>query len=244
MRNRFKERIVTTVCAFAMLLSSVSNTHVFSIKATAETSVNISDTSESETSSDLSYQSFELYPNGEEAEQVITLGGMMPDGAEAEAVDVSDEYEGIAAYDITITDGDSEYQPGENDPIFVEITDPSIPDSNDLELWHIKDDGEREQVSFVTLESGRISFYAAGFSVYEIVADDEIVFTNDGWQKVSSIEELGSLGDDGLYIGNPKGYYFMNTTNGDNSRMGITKTKPAEDYPNSTKTIIVNGVPH
>lgn len=237
MRNKFKERIASTVCAIAMLFSSVSNTLALPIKATAEIQPDISDTAESESNKDLNYQSFELYPNGEDAEQVITLDGMMPDGAEADAIDVSDDYDGLVAYDITITAGNSEYQPGESNPILVEISDPSIPDSNHLELWHIKDDGEREQVTYVTIESGKISFYATGFSVYEIVVDDDIAFSNEGWQKVSSIEQLTSLGNSGLYIGNPLGYYFMNTTTGDNTRMGITKSTPAETYPSSNAAL-------
>lgn len=213
MRNRFKERIASTACAFAMLLSSAGNTHLSSVRATAETYTGITDTSESEASSDLSYQSFELYPNGEEAEQVITLGGMMPDGAEAEAVDVSDEYEGIAAYDITITDGDNEYQPGENDPIFVEISDPSIPDSYDLELWHIKDDGEREQVSFVTTEGGKISFYATGFSVYEIV-DTGVSPYSPEMDQVTALSDLtGDRSADGFYLFYGSNKYFTNALN-------------------------------
>ncbi|MBR2086695.1 MAG: hypothetical protein IJ906_06095 [Oscillospiraceae bacterium] len=91
---------------------------------------------------DLTYQSIELYPNGEDAEQIVTLDGMMPDGAKAKAVDVSVDYEGMAAYDITIKDGWKEYQPGEENPILVEITDPVITES--IELWHIHDDGSRE----------------------------------------------------------------------------------------------------
>lgn len=122
-----------------------------------------------EDESDLTYQSLELYPNGEEAEQVVTLDGMMPEGAEAEVVDVSDDHEGIAAYDITITDGGEEYQPGEENPILVEIVDPVIPESDSIELWHIHDNGEREQIYDFTAEEGRISFYATGFSVYQIV---------------------------------------------------------------------------
>ncbi|MBR4628601.1 MAG: hypothetical protein IKO47_13080 [Ruminococcus sp.] len=118
---------------------------------------------------DLTYQSIELYPNGEEAEQVVTLDGLMPERAEAEAIDVSEEYDGVAAYDITITDDGEEYQPGERYPILVEIVDPVIPESNSIELWHILDDGEREQIFDFTAEEGKVRFFATGFSVYQIV---------------------------------------------------------------------------
>lgn len=119
---------------------------------------------------DLTYQSIELYPNGEDAEQIVTLDGMMPDGAKAEAVDVSEDYDGAAAYDITIRDGRKEYQPGEEHPIFVEITDPVITER--IELWHIHDDGNKEQLFDFTAVDGKVSFYATGFSVYEIVKDE------------------------------------------------------------------------
>ena len=116
---------------------------------------------------DLTYQSIELYPNGEETEQVITLDGMMPEGAEAAAFDVSEDYEGVAAYDISISSKLGDYQPGEENPILVEITAPVI--TEHIELWHIHDDGYREQIPDFTAADGKVSFYATGFSVYEIV---------------------------------------------------------------------------
>ena len=72
------------------------------------------------------HMSFELYPNGEQAEQFVSLDGLMPEGAVAQAVDVSDDYSGAAAYDITISTGMEEYQPGEENPVLVAITDPVI----------------------------------------------------------------------------------------------------------------------
>ena len=119
---------------------------------------------------DLTYQSIELYPNGEQAEQIVILDGMMPEGAKATAVDVSEEHDGIAAYDITIKNGWREYQPGEENPIKVEITDPVISDS--VTLWHIHDNGKREQLFDFTAEDGKVSFLATGFSVYEIVNNE------------------------------------------------------------------------
>lgn len=47
----------------------------------------------------------------------------------------------------------------------------------------------------------------------------------------SCVAELISGGADGFYIGHPGGCYYRNTTTGDDSRMGITKTKPAQSYP-------------
>ena len=95
---------------------------------------------------ELTYQIIELYPDEEADEKTVTLNGLMPEGAEATAVDVSDEHDGVAAYDITITDGETAYQPGEENPIKVEIIDPVITESENIQLWHIHDDGTREQI--------------------------------------------------------------------------------------------------
>ena len=236
MRYRLRKRAIGAVSAAVFLLSSISNTFIhMNADSAADT---CSKAMISESGHKLCNQSFELYPNGEEAEQIVTLKGIMPDGAEAEAVDVSEDYDGIAAYDITIKDGDNEYQPGESNPVFVEINDPDIPESDHIELWHIKDGGEREQIFGFEAEYGKISFYAAGFSVYEIVNPDDVALGSGSWKKVSSLEELVSYASYGLYIGHKNGFYFMNTTTVENSRTGITKTKPAQNYPAS------NAVPY
>ena len=129
--------------------------------------VSVLPASAADTDPGLTYQSIELFPNGRLADQVVTLDGMMPEGASVRAVDVSDDFEGAAAYDITIKDGRVDYQPGVDHPILVEIADPVITDN--ITLWHIHDDGAREQMFIVKAETGKVSFYATGFSVYEIV---------------------------------------------------------------------------
>ena len=166
MFEKLAKKAVSLLAAIVMASSSVSPVYAEDIVTTepsteAATEVN-----------DLTFQSLELYPNGEEAEQVVTLDGLMPEGAEATAVDVSDEHDGIAAYDITITDGENDYQPGEENPILVEINDPVI--TEDITLWHILDDGTREQIFDLYVVEGSVRFYATGFSVYEIVPAEDI----------------------------------------------------------------------
>lgn len=78
-------------------------------------------------------------------------------------------YETLAAYDITIKVGKKEYQPTEERPIRVEITDSRITIDKNIILYHIKDSGEKEEITDITIEDGKISFDATGFSVYEIV---------------------------------------------------------------------------
>ena len=104
-------RIAILISAAVLAASNI--TSAYAEKKEANTVVSSSEAAELD--DELTYQSMELYPNGESSEQVITLDGMMPDGAEAEAVDVSGEHDGIAAYDITITDGGNEFQPDEAD---------------------------------------------------------------------------------------------------------------------------------
>ena len=96
---------------------------------------------------------------------------------------------------------------------------------------HFADNGEEVQVlSDIDISGDTVSFVADGFSAYAIVAGPESVPL--GWQKVSSLDELVSKGQSGVYIGHTTGYYFGNglvrTSEG---RVGISKTKPASSSP-------------
>lgn len=200
-----KRRLTSAVCAAAIFFSSFGSSLAEAVGADEEAQPE---------DKELTYQSIELYPNGEDAEQVITLDGLMPEGAQAEAVDVSSDYEGIAAYNITIMDGSDEYQPVDGEPIFVEIADPIISEDMSLTLWHISDGGERTEITDFILEDGKLSFYAEGFSVYEIVKNEAI--ERDGF-----FDSLAEQGEDGFYapfiVGptpDPKNgpYYFTSRT--------------------------------
>ncbi len=140
--------------------------------------------------------------------QTVTLDGMMPKDAEAAIIDVTEQYADytyseeapqaeqageqaeetetgdtrttLAAYDISISHPDGEYQPDEDKPISVEILDERITAEGNIELWHFRDDGTREQVTDFTIEEGRIAFEATGFSVYIIIdheGDEDITPT-------------------------------------------------------------------
>ena len=165
--------------------------------------------------------SFELYPEGKTTEKNVTLNGIMPKNASAKAVDVTEHFTDIsednpnapviAAYDITITDGKKEYQPDNDKPIQVEITNPGLSEERNFELWHIKDSGEKEKIEHFSVENGKISFTATGFSVYAIVD----VSSPYEMEEISSIDDLeGSRATAGfcLYYGNHK--FFTNSLNG------------------------------
>ena len=163
----------------------------------------------------LRQQSFELCPDEDEPDKIVTLDGLMPKNAAAEAVDVTemiaeqdivsspiyDDSSVVVAYDITISDGSGEFQPDSSRPICVEIYDPSITDSANTELWHISDDGNREQISGFDVEDGKVSFYAEGFSVYAIVNNEfNIIDGVEGWNKVKNSDEFERHRTDGYYI--------------------------------------------
>ena len=207
--NKIKKRLASLACAFTMMFSSM--TTCFSASGTDETSSfsvkaasSVSETASGSGETSLTEQSIELYPNGKYSEQVITLNGMMPEGATAEAIDVSETHSGSAAYDITISSGEQEYQPGTANPIRVEINDPVISDSVYIELWHISDDGTRERITDFSVKDNTICFDATSFSVYEIVTvpepPPEVTVT------AQTVDELGGKG---FYISNSS-YYFMN----------------------------------
>ena len=173
---------------------------------------------------DCSRQSFEIYPNGGESGEKITLDGMMPENASAEAVDVTSDRSGIAAYDITITDGENEFQPGEENPIRVEINNPAIPESGNIQLWHIKDNGESEQITDFTLENGKLSFYATGFSIYEIV---ELNNSTASDYFATSVDELTSHIGFKLFYNYGSRKYFTSDVNGNGALVEVNKAANA-----------------
>ncbi|SEL10187.1 hypothetical protein SAMN02910353_01886 [Ruminococcus sp. YRD2003] len=218
--NKITKKLASIACAFTMMLSSAATCFSAAPAETAafssETSAKISETALTGSDEVLTEQNIALYPNGEEAEQVITLNGLMPKGATAEAVDVSEQHEGVSAYDITISSGEEEYQPGEANPIRVEISDPAISDSVYIELWHIADDGTRERITEFSITDNIISFEATAFSVYEIVTAPEPL--PDETITAQTVEELDGKG---FLISNKEGsnsYYCMGQTTNHNDK--------------------------
>ncbi len=180
MKRRLKKRILCLLAT--LLILSTPMLSVLSVRAEGDSlpeTVTVSEPKETagnetapEDEGNFSVQSIEVLPEGENSDKRIVLEGLMPENVTAEAVDVTEERNSnvIAAYDITLTDGEEEFQPDEENPINVEISDERITTvNNTLELWHVLDDGTRVQVTDFTMEEGKISFAATGFSVYEIV---------------------------------------------------------------------------
>ena len=122
----------------------------------------------------------------------------------------------LAAYDITILENSGEYQPDEAHPISVTILNPAIIGNERTELWHIRDDGSREQIEEFELADGMIRFEASGFSVYAIVEGPEPVTPPDA-VTAKTLEELAG---NGFYLSITKAgkgtCYFKNTLNAKN----------------------------
>ncbi len=204
-------RIFCIVCALTILLSS------FPLSVFAVTG-----------SDGLRNQSIELNLDTE-PDATVKLNGIMPHNAVATVTDVTGDYAAdfdvlepssvIAAYDITITHGDKEYQPDEKKPIHVEIAHPGISGNTETKLVHIKDDGTREEIEDFTVENGKLSFYATGFSIYEIV---EINSGGATGEIVTDLDELTDPAYDEFgfilyYIpqgNNTPPTYFTSTVNG------------------------------
>ena len=171
---------------------------------------------------DTGYRHLTLTVNPDESneDRQVTLDGMMPKEAEANVVDVTEQYTDcfaadaagnepaqetaaeqkdreqtdetgetseeesagtrttLAAFEISISHSEGEYQPDEGKPISVEIVDSRISADRNIELWHIKDDGTREQITDFTVEEGRIAFEAAGFSVYVVIDHEDNTVVN------------------------------------------------------------------
>ncbi|MBO4863027.1 MAG: hypothetical protein J5517_01540 [Eubacterium sp.] len=227
-----------------------------------------------ESSSDeteLSHQSLEVFPDKKDKEKSVTLEGLMPVDATAKVVDVTDDAEPItsdatptdaksadeaeectvlAAYDISIMDGNSEYQPEENRPISVQINDPQISSDSILHVWHIRDDGTKEEILDITVEDGSVSFDATGFSVYEIVEEPGVNFEAYTWEEVVDLQDLENRLSEGFVLGNSdNGFYLKNEIfRVSNSRTGILKTSPADSLPTGDAAIYyleaVSGMSH
>ena len=210
------KRVICAVCALAILFSTVP----------------ISVASVSDTESELQEMSFELTPKKSDSDVMITLNGMMPENAAPEATDVTNDMEKpdndtsvLAAYDISIVDGDNEFQPAEDYPIHVEISDPSIIGIGSIAVWHIADDGTPEAVEDFNFKDGKLSFYATGFSVYEIVEIPAEISYDLATKTADLTSPRGKSSGFTLYYGNPPKYF----TTALNSNGALVETKKFDE---------------
>ena len=132
----------------------------------------------------------------------VTVEGMMPKGTKGTAREVTQDYAKpealmvgldkesaraveagtlevapLAAYDITLKADGKEYQPDEDHPLMVTITNSAIDNAvaagKNVQVWHIADDGTVEVIKDYTIDDDSIMFKASGFSTYLLVAKGE-----------------------------------------------------------------------
>lgn len=149
----------------------------------------------------LQYQEISVSPENNE-DVSVKLDGMLPVAAEVvvESGDTAQQ-DTVCAYDITISDMEGKsFQPSEDSPITVEITDSVISeyDKESLHLWHIDGAGIREEVKNFTVEGDSVIFTATGFSIYEISSGEPNLCTY----------EFYTLNNDEEY----KKYYYITST--------------------------------
>ena len=163
------ERILVVIISVMLPVSSVPAT-MLNIVADETTSIPIET---NEPPDELTYQTISTSPE-EHAQEVITLNGMMP--ADASVIVQNNENlseDTLCAYDISITDSNGEeFQPENHTSIKVEITNTAISEATSknqkIRVWHINDDGIREEIKNFKIEQDSVSFETPSFSIFEI----------------------------------------------------------------------------
>ncbi len=147
----------------------------------------------------------------------VSLSGVLPKNLTVTAEDVRDRYgvltgdndRLLAAYDITLNESGSEYEPDKDHPVEVTMALPGRKSGSSLTLVHILDDGTQVPVDFVT-EGESIRFNAESFSVYVVIEHEtgtvvtprvQFHFIADGATELSN-------GSTAYYEGSP--YSFRN----------------------------------
>lgn len=146
-----------------------------------------------------------------------------------EALDLESEvYKYARFFDISIQDSNGkEIQPAKGSKVNVKI-ELNDSKSNDLSIVHF---GQKTEVMDSEVKKGTINFETSGFSVYAIVDAPDPVAAG-GWNYISTMSDFTEMAEEGLYVENPKGYFFTNTQYTiSGSRTGIKKTKPPASRP-------------
>ena len=133
-------------------------------------------------------------------------------------------------FDISIIDPDgNEIQPSGTVEVSIELLDAQTR-AGDFTVVHFEGAEEAPVDMKADTEGNTVSFTTESFSAYAIVQGPEPLTSN--YHKISSFDELAEHSLTGMYIGHVDGYYFTDgITRINNTRTGITKTKPASGSP-------------
>ncbi|MBP5303667.1 MAG: hypothetical protein J6Z00_02100 [Clostridia bacterium] len=154
----------------------------------------------------------EVTPKGGE-DQTVYLSGWMPKETTATVETVTEEYAGddpkvdvtsdtigaqvVSAYDITLYDGKTEYQPNALYPVEVTIEDEQFAEKETLRVWHITSDGTPEKVACSRVNATSLSFKAKGFSVY-VITELKAVYQAETASALADL--ISQHGEEGFYI--------------------------------------------
>jgi len=168
LRKSFLSRMIVTAVSILIMISCIPDEILTAYGAEHHT-----ENTTEKNSDDLKYRTIRT-SLGDAGDEIITLNGMMPADAEV-SINSSEEYstENLCAYDISITDNSgAEFQPETDSPIRVKMQNPAISEAvsqeQNLRLWHIDDNGIREEIKDFRIKNDTVIFDAEGFSVYEI----------------------------------------------------------------------------
>ena len=173
LRKSFLSRIIVTAVSIFIMISCIPDEMLKAYGAehhTENTTEKNDENTAKEYDDDLKYRTIRT-SLGDAGDELITLNGMMPADAEVN-INSSEEYstENLCAYDISITDNSgAEFQPETDSPIRVKIQNPVISEAvsqeQNLRLWHIDDNGIREEIKDFRIKNDTVIFDAEGFSV-------------------------------------------------------------------------------
>ena len=133
-------------------------------------------------------------------------------------------------FDISILDeAGNKLQPAGFVDVKMELLEDELISDN-TSIVHFEGADERPHLLSADANGNSVSFVTDGFSAYAIVNGPEA--DNDGWMRVSFLNEVKEYGTEGLYIGHTAGYYLMNEVRKYNNSnvYGIAKTAKS-DYP-------------
>ena len=124
----------------------------------------------------------------------LSVSGQMPSKAKVQATPVQrtspNGKQVFGAYDITIQNGNAEWQPQAGQPVMVSISDPNFTDGQMMDVYHEGANGN-EFVATVAAQNGKITFPARSFSVYIVTETGD-----DARLKVNFYQNSQQVADD------------------------------------------------
>ena len=137
----------------------------------------------------------------------LSVSGQMPSKAKVQATPVQrtspNGKQVFGAYDITIQNGNAEWQPQAGQLVMVSISDPNFADGQLMDVYHEGANGN-EFVATVAAQNGKITFPARSFSVYIVTevgegARLEVVFHQRNGDSTSIFVKAKDAQDEDMY---------------------------------------------